>query len=186
MVEYTTFRYIRPYHGWIYHIPVHSILPWSNTPHSGIFDLTMVEYITFRYIRLWLIFLARWNNIPFSVIFDLIKVEYTTFQYIRPWLIFSYHDWIYTIFRYIGAWLTFSYQSRIINHIPVCSTMTDFYFTRVEYFTVVEYTTFRHDLPWLIISIMRVNHKVEYAGIWYIIRSNIPECVKFDTFFYRK
>ena len=50
MVEYTTYRYIRPYHGRINHLSVYWTLPWSNIPHTGILDLTMVEYTTYWYI----------------------------------------------------------------------------------------------------------------------------------------
>ena len=39
-VEYTTFRYIGPDQGRIYHIPVYWTIPRSNIQHSGIFDLT--------------------------------------------------------------------------------------------------------------------------------------------------
>ena len=44
MVEYTIFRYIRPYEGPICHIPVYSTMSKSKISYSDTFDSTKVEY----------------------------------------------------------------------------------------------------------------------------------------------
>ena len=100
MVDYTTFRYIRPclfflsrwnkipcyvryiqpHQDRIYHIPLYLTLTDFSLPRSNIYH--MVYWILTNF------FLPRSNNESYSSIFDVTMVEYTIFRYIRPWVVF--------------------------------------------------------------------------------------------------
>ena len=95
MVEYATFRYIRPYHG----------RPWVIFSNQG-----PIVYHTPVYSTMIDMF-SKGGIIYHAPIYSTITDCSTKVEK-------------YTIFRHIGHWLIFSYQGRIINHIPVYSTLS--------------------------------------------------------------